>query len=477
MKKTISLVLTLIMVFSCFSVLTVNALDAGDIANAIYNDETISASKAALSNFKIENLPDNFNCEIRKLPAWTDSDPDNDVNLLGMDLDYLYNCKGSFVWGFFDVYGVDENGVSVMKITTDDIALAVNNLNIYLQRVLYSIYGGIGVFTAENAADITNLIGHILRPGFVSLSEDDFKIIFGNKTPTSNDFYKAISEKSGLAELISYNWIGKETSYYQPVIDALGGNYVEFYSEYYSDGVKLGSKIIEGAIGKITTVGPIEYLLDLITVYCSSYDLVYRNPTLDLFSLKKDAFQSEIPASKLNSFNGLLRLIFCDCDPLGTDGNGTTVKTGCFVDETASVDHFCPLEFPVERFNSAADSTERIIYLYYYFNLCGAYRGNKEVINGLNEKIRSSDKLNDTDKARIVAVIDGFFLGKFVESTIDDAIVPLYKENISTATDSIFERFRNTVMGFLKKIADYFDYLRKLFNGDFIYGDGNSPFN
>lgn len=468
MKKTISITLALLMLLSCLFALPVGAVEGGDIADMLYDEASINASKNALSNFKVENLPESFNCEIRDLPAWTDDNPNNDVNLLGMDLDYLYNNDGEFIWSFFDVFGTDENGMKVVKITVDDISLAVTNLNIYLQRVFYSLYGGIGLYTAENAASIANLIGGIFIPGFEKLSADEFTVAFNNKVPTTNEFYNAISNLSGLAEIITYNWVGKPVEYFKPVIDALGGEYTEFYTEYYSDGVRLGAKMIEAVINKINTVGPVEFILDLLNVYAASYDVVYRAPTLDLFAYKINTFQSVIPVSELNTFNGLLKLICCNCDLSDTEG--------CLVNPYGTVDHFCPIEFPLARYNRAADTTEKIIYLYYYLNLCGAHRGNKAVAENWKASIDKNASLAEADKTKIKAVIDGFFLGNFDE-TIDKAIVPLYKENVSTATDSIFDRFRNTIMNYLKKIADFFDYLRKLFSGEIIYGQGNSPFN
>lgn len=485
MKKIISLILSVFMVLSCFCVFTVGALDANDIADTIYSEESVNASKTALGNLKIKNLPDNFTCNIRDLESWTDGNPDNDVDLLGMDLDFLYNGKGAYVWGFLDVFLTDANGEKilvdgnpVLKISADDVSLAVTNLNIYLQRMFYNKYGTLELYTVENAISITNFIGGMLNPGFSKLNPANFKDLFNNKVPTSNEFYNTISTLSGLDKIITYNWIGKGNNYIQPVINALCGSYVEFYPDYYTDAVKLGAKIIEGAVNKINTVGPIEYVIDLLDLYTRSYEISLRNPTLDLFALKKDLFQSEIPENEINSFNGLLKLVFCNCNPNNNymDAAGNIVKTGCFSAVPQDVDHFCPVEFPVARYSKASDSTEKFLYLYYYANLCGRYRGNADLIYMWKVYVDSDSKLAADDKVKIKAIIDGLFLGD-IDSMIENAIVPLYKGNISTATDSLGDRLRNTFMSFLKKIADYFDYLRKLFSGEIIYGQGNSPFN
>lgn len=462
MKKIISLTLSLLMLFSCFSVLTAGALDAGDIADTLYTEESVAASATALMNLEIKKLPENYDCDIRSLPAW------NEVSLLGMDLDYLYNGKGSFTWGFLDVFTTDAAGNKVMKITLDDVKDAFSNLNTYLIRVVYNYCGGIDFYTVENAIAISNFIGELLYPDFVKRDADNFKDLFNNTVPTTNDFYRTIASISGLSEIIEYNWLPKGKNFYKPLIDVLGGTYVDFYEDYYADGVKLGAKVIEGVISKLTTAGPIEFIVDILkSLSSSSYALVYRDPTLALFKLKKDLYHSVIPSDVMNSLDGLLKLIFCDCDPVK--------KTGCY-SSANNPTHFCPVEFPVSRFASAADNTEATLYLYYYLNLCGAYKDNAVVINGWKDAINASPSLSKTDKDRIGYIFDGFFLGG-VDKMINNVVVPLYKENISTSTDTIFQRFKNTMMNFLKKIADYFDYLRKIFTGELEYGQGNSPFN
>ncbi len=468
MKKVISVVLALLMLSSCFSAFTAGALDGSDIADAIYTEESINASATALMNLEIKNLPDNFTCDIRELESWTDGDDKNDVSLLGMDLDYLYNGAGSFNWGLLDVYTTDAMGNKVMKITVDDISTAFTNLNVYLQKLFYNYCGGIDFYNVENAVAIINFIGPMLKSDFVKLNAVSQKNLFNNKVPSSNDFFNTVSKLSGLGEIIGYNWIGKERNFYKPVVDILGGAYVEFYDDYYADGVKLGAKIIEGAFSKIKTVGPIEYILDILKIYCTaSYSITYREPTLALFTLKKNLYQEHIPSSKFNTFDGLLKLVFCNCNPVA--------KTGCFGDKK-NITHFCPIEFPTSRFASAADNTERTLYLYYYLNLCGAYGDNKDIVNNWKDAIGRSIYLGNTDKTRVKYLLDGFFLGNFDE-TINNTIVPLYKENISTAPDGIFQRFKNTIMNLLKKVADYFDYLRRIFSGELDYGQGNSPFN
>ena len=470
MKKVISLTLALLMLLSCFSVFSVGALDIdiGGIADSIFSESSAEASAAALLNLEIKNLPEHFECDIRDVKGWDETDKETYINLLGMDLDFLYNNEGPFNWGYLDVFTTDAAGNMVVKISYNDVSDAFSNLNGYLQRVIYNYCGGIDFYNVENAIAIINFIGSFLRPDFEKLKVDEYKNIFNNKVPSVNDFYKTISRLSGLSEILEYNWIPYDKSFYKPVIDVLGGNYVNFYEDYYADGVWLGAKIVEAVIGKVTTAGPIEFIVDILRAYStSSYASVYRAPTLALLSHKKELHQTYIPASILNSFNGLLKMIFCNCD--------YESENGCFGDGSA-VAHFLPLEFPVDRFAGATDNTEATLYLYYYLNLCGAYKHNRDVVISWKNAITNSSILEETDKERIKYVFDGFFLGG-IKDMIDNTLVPLYEESNTASTDTLSQRFRNTMMNFLKKIADYFDYLRKIFSGELEYGQGNSPFN
>lgn len=474
MKKTLSLVLALIMTLSCFSVLTVSAED-GDISDMLYTEESIGASQSALKNFTVNNLPERFDYSLEELK---ETDIWDNVNLMGISLDFLYSGTGLIDWSKLDVfvtvngekvYGPD--GLPIRKITSDDISLAMTNINIYLQRIFYDAYGGLGLYTIENAINMANFIGKALRSDFVELNVDNYRNYFGNEVPSANEFFKGVTKLSGLDVIIDHNWLTptRGQSFCEPLANLLGGGYITFLNEYFTDGLVLGSKILEGMVKKILSVGPVDYIYDIVNVFTTSaYALTYRTPVLALFSQKIAKVSAHYTVEELNSFTGLLKLIFCDCNPLALEG--------CYAPVAEDVDHFCPFDFPVERFSSITDKDEKMIYAYYYLNLCGRYRGNSDYFKGVQNKISANFNLSEDDKSKLNALIDGFFLGNF-SVAVDLAIVPLYKENIDTAPDSIFDRLKNTLMIFIKKIADYLDYLRKVFTGELDYGQGNSPFN
>ena len=477
MKKTLSLVLALLMSLSCFSVFFASA-ESGGLADMLYTDESIAASSKALKNFVV-TYPADFPTngfrgtfeEVKESSWW------KKVSLMGISLDFLYSDSTALNWSKLDVYEKDStgalvrdnNGLPIMKITTEDISLAMTNINMYLQKVFYKTYGGLELYNVENAIKLANIIGKALHHSFVELNVENYRNYFGSEVPTANEFFRAVTMFSGLDDVLNQNWIPKGRAFCEPIVTILGGDYINFFNEYYSDGLVLGSKILEAAIKKILTVGPIDYFVDILDVYgISSYKAIYREPTLALFSQKIAASSAYITVEELDTFDGLLKLIFCDCNAEASEG--------CYAADGRNVNHFDVFDFPVERYTCTTSKDEKMIYLYYYLNICGKYKGNSKYFESLKNSVNNNYRLDIQDRIKLSALISGFFLGNFAE-TVDEVIVPLYKENISGAGDSIFERFRSAFMIFMKKIADYFDYLRKIFTGELDYGGGNSPFN
>lgn len=467
MKKTLSIFLAFVMLISCFGIFQVSAAESGGIADMLYSEETIAAAQSALAYFKTENLPahfDDFN-EFRKSSDW------DEVSLMGISLDFLYEETRPLLWSELDVYKKNEDGklvygpdgLPVMLISKDDISLAFTNIGLYLQRLLYKEYGGLNMYTVDNAVAIANLLGKMFYPDFVELDANNYRGYFTNEVPSANEFYRGAVKLSGLDKIIDANWITRGRNFCEPVVEMLGGSYIDFFDEYYDDGLILGSKILEAMVKKLISVGPVDFAYDLINSLTSaSYGITYRTPILALFTHKVSVIGSYITESEMKTFDGLLQLAFCNAE--------------CYSSKPSAKVKFCPLDFPTERFAGTTDKNEALIYLYYYLNLCGRYKDNGECFNNMKLSVELSTKLSAEDKIKLVALIDGFLLGDF-SKTVDDAIIPLYKENISTASGNLFERMKNALMTFLKKIADYFDYLRRLFKGEIDYGQGNSPFN
>lgn len=477
MKKTLSVFLAILMVFSCFGVFTASA-EGTDLTQ-----DELKEVDDAMSYFRVEGLPERFDCSVEELKTLEGGKYWNQINLLGMDLDFLYNETGALMWSFLDVYKTDANGNyvydaagnRVMKITKGEVALMLSSISAYLKDLFYKTFGGLKLYTVENAISLANLIGNMFFRDFTPLSANNFKDLFGNEVPGSQEFFEAVVELSGVHTIIQENWCPRGRSFCQPVIDVLGGAYTEIHIDNYSDGVELGARILEGMFAEMNIVGPVAFFIDLIQSYTRSYETTFREPTLALFTHKSEKILNFEYISEYQSLTGLLKLMFCDCDPTARDSSGESDPEGCFASPKKDVAHFCPLEFPTKRIATADDDDEVMIYLFYYLNLCGAHRNNKAVVQTLKTKVKNSNLIYSTAKNRINSILDGFFLND-IDSTTKTLIEPYISEALQPSPNGILDRLKNSIQVFLKKIADYFDYLRKLFTGEIEYGQGESPF-
>lgn len=465
MKKTISVMLAFIMLLSCFSAFSASA--EGAMGDILYSEETIDEAEAALGHFYVKNLPGH----IESFKDFKNSAQWSEVSLLGIDLDFLYSSTEALKWSELDVLLKDDSGKTVygpdglplMLITKEDISLAFTNIGMYLQQVIYNVYGGLNMYTVENAVGLANAIGKILYPDFVELNIANFKNYFNNEIPGTNEFYRAVAKLSGFDRIVEANWVPRGKNYCEPVVKALGGYFISFLDDYYTDGLVLSSKLLEGMFKKLITVGPIDYVYDLLMLFTGiSYSATYRTPLLALFTHKIPVISNHVNESELNTFSGLLQLVFCNDD--------------CYSANPGNDARFCPLDFPTERIGATTNKDEALIYIYYYLNLCGRYKDNREFFENVITSLRASSELSSVDKMKLEAIISAFFLGGS-EGGFRDAVIPLYKENTSSVSASFPDRIKNAFMSFLKKIADYFDYLRKIFTGELEYGQGNSPFN
>lgn len=475
MKKILAVFLSVIMLFSCVSVSYVSAAD-----DEGYTAEEIAAASSSISYFKVKGMPSGFDCDIEGLKTLENGKYWNEINLLGMDLDFLYNRTDPVVWTTLDVYKTDADGKimydasgrPIELITIGDISLNLSSINAYLKNLFYSKYGGLKLYTVEKAIGLANIIGNIFYRDFEELDPNNFSKLFGNETPNAKEFFEAVVELSKLDVLIQANWSSRGKAYCESVVTSLTGNYVNIFTEDYADGNTLGAKMLQGLFERLDIDGPAKTLIDLIRRFAGSYESVYREPILALFTHKLEKITLVESVEKYETFSGLIELIFCNCDPFAAND----ADRGCFASsaENRIVDHFCPLDFPTRRILASDDDTI-LMFLFYYLNLCGQHRGNAAYINNLKTKIDKSKDFNSDEKGKLKSILDGYFLNNF-QSTSDTLVTPYLADCLKPSTDSLFDRIKNGLMVFLKKIADYFDYLRKLFSGEIDYGQGNSPF-
>lgn len=468
MKKTLSFLLALIMLVSCFGVPSVFAAEEDET----YTEQEVYAAAEAMKYFKVTGLPEGGFAEdiddLKKTELW------NKINLLGMNLDFLYNSNETVVWSRLDVYKkdasgnlvLDELGAPIAMVDKGKIALNLSCINVYTKDLFYSLYGGLKLYTVDNAIAMANALGKTFYRDFESLSADNFRGLFGNETPSAKVFFEAVVTLSKLDVIVQENWCSRGRAFCEPVVNALGGEFVDMYSEHYNNGKLLAAKTLEAFFTKMNIYGPIQTIADAFRAIMASYDN-FREPVLALFTHKMADIQGENTVEYYNSFSGLLEIIFCDCDPVA--------KKGCFSEDKSGASHFCPLDVPVKRLTSVADDDEFYMFMFYYLNLCGAHRNNSAYIKSLQGKIMSNPIIAAEDKEKVVSIFDGYFLNNMT-SVSEKIVTPYLSTLFEPSSEGLFDRLRNSLQVFLKKIADYFDYLYKIFTGKLDYGQGNSPF-
>lgn len=485
MKKMLSMVLALITLFSCMGVPFASAaLEEGSI-----NLEDINLASGAADDLKIEGLSEVFYGDIDELKEtdyWTN------ISLLGMTPEFIYSNR-PLIWSTLDVFYtdsegnriLDEAGNPILKVSKGSVALIFSGVNAYVKKAFYNAYGGLKLYNVENAISLINVLGRTFYRDFTPLNPNNFTKLFGNKNPNAKEFFETVSELSGLGFLMEANWVPKGKAYCEPIVNLLGGGYAGILSEHYKDGVILGARILEGIFSKMCAVGPAQTFFDAVIPLMHSYDY-YREPIMALFTHKMQKIEHYGTVEKYKTFSGLLEIIFCDCDPMTNEGcfakkeNYTDIDK--YYQELSSVDHFCPLDFPTPRIATAEDEETRLLYLYYYLNLCGVHRNNKAYIENLQSKLDNNTYFTEVERTRIKTIFDGYFLNN-IKKTSDELVTPYLTESMPGSSSSssssgggIIERIKNSLMVLLKKIADYFDYIRKLLSGELNYGEGGSPF-
>ena len=482
MKKTLSLILALIMLVSCMGV----PFAAAEDGEETYTQEEVDGAAEAMKYFKVNNLQRGFDGDIDELleSESKKTNANEKINLIGMDVNFLYNSTSPIFWNTLDIYKkdasgnlvLDETGKPITVINKGKIAMNLSSVNVYLKDIFYKTFGGLKLYNLENTISLANVLGKVFYRDFEKLDVNNFKSLYGNETPNAKEFFEAVAVLSKLDVLVQNNWCTRGRTFCEPVVKALGGGYCDISSEHYTNGKMLAAKTLEAVFTKMNIEGPVKTIADALKVFMASYDVLYRDPILALFTHKMEKIQNAETVEFYNSFDGLLEIIFCDCDPTAEDA-----KSGCFSSDAsvrASVNHFCPLDVPVERLLSASDDDDFYLYIYYYLNLCGAHRGNTAYINRVKSYITNCRFFNGEHKAKIKSIVDGYLLNN-IESTSEVLINPYLStlfDNGTSTVNGVLDRLKNSLLVLLKKIADYFDYLRKIFTGELEYGQGNSPF-
>ena len=437
MKKVISAVLALVMVFSCFTCgLTVSAEEEdGSLLDGIINDAT------NLENFQQAIIGGGTGFDYSAKEDFYDVDKmiaDGKIGgqMLGMSVEYLYNSSETFYW-------------KDVAISKDDLAIASANINAYLKRIVREKYGDYNLFSMEPneygipyasyyATKIANFLGNLFYPDFV-----DVTITFeGTETVAEDDFYSAIVRQSGFGELLQNNWCNQGQIDFRPALETWGLLNENVLKSEYKSGYRLGKKFVAAIINKFISEGPVAAFMNILEVYSKSYETYLYDATVALFNLRIAAGDVDHP--ELKSLHELFNIIFNGNNPDATD-------------------KLQFVQMPTDRFAAARDKTELFLYVLLYANINAQYGNNVAVIDGFKDTINASD-LTDEEKGNINAIIDALLKGDATDLVAKLTDLVMY--NIQETPNDWINAFKKAIAAFFKKIADYFDNMFKLLSGE-----------
>ena len=414
MKKFIALLLSLVMILSSFAVsASAETGSIGDLVDDINFEEALKDFNADGMELPEDYLDENYQYDMEAL---LQSGALNNMNLFGLTVDFLYNSSEDLFW-------------ATLSVQKSDLAIARGNLNMYLMRVLKNHFGGNKLYTAKNAETLINFIGHLINEDFT-----DTNVVFNSEPVSEAVFYKTVADFSGLDVVIQHNWCDNPNMNFKPLMYALGVSLGNLLERDFKDGQILAETIVKAVITQNLEVGPVNYLLDLLSAMSRTYGMCMLEPLKAL--LQSKLTRGVITEEELSTMRGLLNLIFNNNNP----------------DDTSRLQLITP---PTYRFAIAKDSTEVFLYLLVYLNLVGRYKSNPQVVSGYKTDISESTILTQTEKERVSAVIDGVFLGDL--SGIVAMMGDLTVENMEEGKNDLWTKFVTFLSDMIKRFIGLFD--------------------
>ncbi|MBQ7598550.1 MAG: hypothetical protein IJU56_08220 [Clostridia bacterium] len=428
MKKSISILLAILMIFSCFGMLPALAAEEdttkkplSDTVNEMVGiDFTKALENPDLSTYEsLANADSTIAYEQAML---------NGVDFMGLSIDYMYNSKDPIYW-------------PSLSVSRSDLALVYGNLNTYLLRMKKEKLNDYRFYTNDKATKICNIIGHLYDPTF-----KDITISFDNNPTTSDIFYRTICERSGLTEWIQQQWIDPiGDTYYVALCTTLGMRLDDLPAPErdIKDASRVAPLLVKSIV-EYKASGPFAHLVEILHIFTRTYNYYLSKSIIPFFAKYWDTTKGANPSAsyyiqkdQLMSFKTLLNVI--------SNGNGT--KAG-------RLECITP---PSYRFAKSTDEVESFLYLMIYCNLLGAFKNNKSVVQAYKNSIDASPNYDATQKERIKAIVGMMFEGKFAEaeptiSNISQEIITSVPNNIKNALFGFFGRFLDGLYGFFDKI-------------------------
>lgn len=522
MKKLLSVLLAVIMIFSCCT-LAVNALYLEDAVQTKYVDNVkekqtattytnltysdIVGADGLISSTDLQNLygvtsldkltGNDFievvsrintvvSDEIRETEPmfggtyasyYTTST--KQLEVLGFPVGDLYNKPdSSFLWKNLTAHpenALPKEGVIFSDITKADVSLMLADVNMFALKILKSLYSDYRFYTDENAVKCINLIGNIFYNDFRGyskgskvFSERDYlyteEVAPGVIVSYADEdvFFQKVADFSGLSDLIQNNWVGvgEARAQYRELISLIGVPNGTLLESDYSKGDKMAPAILKFAFTKIMGEGPINYFIDIFESLTKSYLIYYYTPIKLLFTQKMHLISEE----EMRTLTGLLNLIFN-----GNDSGNTSRY------------QFAPL--PEARLAKTYDTAEFYLLLIVYFNMNSHYLGNEGLMNNfcvsLSNSAISDEKTVDEEgnevlgyKTRLINIVRGLtgddIEGIFYNGVLDSLTI----ENLAGKPDEYFGNIQEAISRIVKKIADWLQMWIDILTGELEFGAG-----
>ena len=419
MKKCISILLAVLMMFSCFGVIGAAETTSTEESTS---KKTVAESLNEMVGIDFSNALNNP--DLSTYESLREADTDiafeeamlNGVDCMGLSVNYMYNSKDPILW-------------SKVSISKSDLALIYGNLNTYLLRLKKEKMTDYRFYTSDHASKICNIIGKLIDPAFNN--NTPMKISFDNNPTTSEIFYSTICERSGLTEWIQQQWIdtAKDT-YYVALCTTLGMRLEDLPApERDIRDATIVAPLLVKSIVEYKAMGPFAYLIQTIHAFTLTYTNYLSKAVIPFFQKHIDA--NKITEEELMTFKGLLNLI--------VNGNNK--------EDTEHLQFITP---PSYRFAITTDDVECFLYLLIYCNLLGVYGNNKQVVQNIKANYNASPEYDETQKERIIAILGMLFEGKFAE--VEPALSAISMEIISSVPTNL----KDMILGFFGRFLDGF---------------------
>lgn len=434
MKKTLSILLAVIMTVTCFTgAFSVSAADGSKLDEIIGDMTNMESFQNAILG---GNVGFDYSAEAQEDIIEMIENNQISGEMYGMSIDEFYNGNSAINW-------------NVIPIDKGDLALAIANVNNYTMRILKKKVSGLKLYSMEMsrhgtsfasyyATSIANFLGNLFYPDF-----EDVKIEFeGTEQISEDDFYAEIVRQSGFGLLLDTNWCDQGRFDFRPLMETFGLLTSTVLDSEYSNGYILGRKLVKATIEKIIYDGPVNAFLNILEVFSKSYKTHLKDAVVALFANRLAA--GDIKLSELDHLHGIFNIVFNGNNPDATD-------------------KLQFVQMPVNRFAKAEGTTELFLYVMMYSSINVNYKNNNAAVENMKNNVNKLS-ISKNDKTVFKCVLDAVFKGD-IEGLVSN-IELIFSTNIDKAPTDFLSGLKNAIASFFKKIVDYFDNLFKILSGE-----------